>query len=99
MAFDAIGENLGPQLLRIKGLVNVLERPGTPALIHGAQKLLHGVEWLESWPSDDRRSRIVFITLDAGRELVEELAAFADRMAANTQRARERASQSERLSA
>jgi len=99
LLIEAIGENLGPQLLRIKGLVNVLERPGTPALIHGAQKLLHGVEWLAAWPSDDRRSRIVFITLDAGREMVEELVAFADRIAADTQRARQRASQAERLSA
>ncbi|MCX7174478.1 MAG: GTP-binding protein [Proteobacteria bacterium] len=92
LLIDAIGENLGPQLLRIKGLINVLERPGTPALIHGAQKLLHGVEWLAAWPSDDQRTRIVFITLDAGREMVEELVALADRIAANTQRARQRAS-------
>ena len=99
LLIDAIGENLGPQLLRIKGLVNVLERPTTPALIHGAQKLLHGVEWLAAWPSDDRRTRIVFITVDAGRETVEELIAFAERIAANTQKARQRAGQAERLSA
>lgn len=98
LLIDAMGESLGPQLLRIKGLVNVLDRPGTPALIHGAQKLLHGVEWLPAWPSDDMRTRIVFITLDAGREIVEELVAFADRIAANTHKARQRASQAERLS-
>lgn len=97
LLIDAIGENLGPQLLRIKGLVNVLERPGTPALLHGAQRLLHGVEWLPDWPSDDLRTRIVFITLDAGRDTIEELVEFADRIAANTQRARHRASQAERL--
>jgi G3E family GTPase len=97
LLIEAIGENLGPQLLRIKGLINVLERPHTPALIHGAQKLLHGVEWLAAWPSGDRRTRIVFITLDAGRETVEELIAFADRIAANTRKARQRAA--ERLSA
>lgn len=95
LLIDAIGENLGPQLLRIKGLVNVLERPETPAVIHGAQKLLHGVEWLPAWPSDDRRTRIVFITLDAGRDMVEELVAFADRIAANTRKARQRAGQAE----
>ena len=86
--FTAIGENLGPQLLRIKGIVNVLEHPETPALLHGAQKLLHGVEWLGEWPSEDRKSRIVFITLDAGRHLVEELMAFAERIAAGTALAR-----------
>jgi len=99
LLIEALGENLGPRLLRVKGLVNVLERPGTPALLHGSQKLLHGVEWLPAWPNDDRRTRIVFITLDAGREMVEELIAFADRIAANTQKARQRASQAERLSA
>lgn len=92
LLIDAIDENLGPQLLRIKGLVNVSERPGTPALLHGAQQLLHGIEWLDAWPSNDQRTRIVFITLDAGHELIEELVGFADRMAASTQRARERAS-------
>lgn len=91
LLLEAIGENLGPQLLRIKGIVNVLEYPDRPAVIHGAQKLLHDVEWLEAWPSDDRRSRIVFITLDAGRALVEELIEMADRLAANTARARLRA--------
>jgi G3E family GTPase len=92
LMLEAIGENLGPQLLRIKGLINVTDRPGTPALIQGAQKLLHGVEWLAEWPSEDHRTRIVFITLDAGHELIEELVGFADRMATNTLRARERAS-------
>jgi len=93
LLIEALGENLGPQLLRVKGLVNVLERPHTPALIHGAQKLLHGVEWLDAWPSGDRRTRIVFITLDAGREMVEELIAFADRIAFNSQKARQRAAE------
>jgi G3E family GTPase len=92
LMLEAIGENLGPQLLRIKGLINVMDRPGTPALIQGAQKLLHGVEWLDAWPGEDHRTRIVFITLDAGHELIEELVGFADRMATNTLKARERAS-------
>lgn len=91
LLLDAIGENLGPQLLRIKGIVNVLEYPDRPAVIHGAQKLLHELQWLDSWPSDNRDSRIVFITLDAGRTLVEEIIALADRLAANTARARLRA--------
>ncbi len=89
----ALGENLGPQLLRIKGIVHVAERPDTPALIHGAQKLLHELEWLEQWPSEDRTSRIVFITLDAGRPLVEELMGFAERISASTVRARANAGQ------
>ena len=91
----ALGDNLGPQLLRIKGIVHVAERPETPALIHGAQKLLHELEWLEQWPSEDRTSRIVFITLDAGRPLIEELMGFAERISASTMRARAHAEQAD----
>lgn len=93
LLLKAMGENLGPRLLRIKGIVNVREYPDRPAVIHGAQKLLHDLEWLEQWPSTDRKSRIVFITLDAGRSLVEELVELADRLAANAARARNRANQ------
>jgi G3E family GTPase len=95
LLLESIGENLGPNLLRIKGLVNVTEQAGRPALIQGAQKLLHGVEWLDAWPSLDQRSRIVFITLDADHELIKELVGFADRMASNTIKAQQRASQGE----
>ncbi len=92
LLLQAIGDNLGPQLLRIKGIVNVAESPDRPAVIHGAQKILHALEWLERWPSVDHRTRIVFITLDAGQALVEELIALADLLAARTARARLRAS-------
>jgi G3E family GTPase len=30
-------------------------------VIHGVQHVFHAPAWLERWPSDDRRSRIVFI--------------------------------------
>ncbi len=93
LLLNALGENLGPRLLRIKGIVNVREHPDRPAVIHGAQTLLHEIQWLEKWPTSDRRSRIVFITLDAERQLIEELVDLTDRLAANTARARERAGQ------
>ena len=92
LLLQAIGDNLGPQLLRIKGIVNVRESPDRPAVIHGAQKILHQLEWLERWPSADHRTRIVFITVDAGQALVEELIELADRLAARTARARLRVS-------
>ncbi len=72
-----LGDTLGDDLLRVKGLLNV---DGRPAVLHGAQRLLHQLEWLERWPDDDRRTRLVFITQGAGRETVEELMAFVDRM-------------------
>jgi G3E family GTPase len=41
------------------------------------QHLFHPPVLLPSWPSEDRRTRIVFITRDLSRETIEEsLAAF-----------------------
>jgi G3E family GTPase len=53
----------GSGLLRIKGILNVagFDRP---LVIHGVQHVFHPPAQLESWPGDDRRSRIVFITHD-----------------------------------
>ena len=50
----------GEKTLRIKGLLNV---PGerNPTAIQGIAGFLHPPELLGSWPSEDRRSRIVFI--------------------------------------
>ena len=62
LLLDALQQNLGPNLLRVKGIVNVAEEPDRPAVIQGAQHLLHNLSWLERWPDADRRSKIVFIT-------------------------------------
>jgi len=51
----------GPDLLRVKGLVNVADRAG-PLVIQGVQHIFHPPIELPAWPSDDRRTRIVFIT-------------------------------------
>ena len=61
----------GADLLRVKGIVNVAERPETPAVIHGVQHLFHPVQWLDSWPDEDRRTRIVFITRDIAKDSIE----------------------------
>jgi G3E family GTPase len=53
----------GPDLLRMKGLVNIRELPG-PLLIHGIQHIFHPPRMLPEWPGDDRRSRLVFIARD-----------------------------------
>ena len=57
----ALAENCGADLWRMKGIVHVAERPECPAVIHGVQHVYHAPVWLERWPSDDRRTRIVFI--------------------------------------
>ena len=58
---ETIAEHCGADLLRLKGIVNVAESPDRPAVIHGVQHVFHAPTWLERWPSDDRRSRIVVI--------------------------------------
>lgn len=58
---EALVEHCGERLLRLKGLVNVAEMPGRPALIHGVRHVFAVPEWLERWPSADQRTRIVFI--------------------------------------
>ncbi len=87
---DGIAQNLGPGLLRVKGLVNVREEPGRPAVIQGAQHLLHTMTWLDRWPSADVRTRIVFITQGIVRDRLKEIIELLDRMSARTFAARER---------
>jgi G3E family GTPase len=58
----------GRNLLRVKGLVNV---EGVPYAIHAVQSVIHEPVVLEAWPSEDRGSRIVFITRDLDRARVE----------------------------
>jgi G3E family GTPase len=88
---DGIGQNLGTGLLRVKGLVNVAEEPGKPAVIQGAQHLLHTMTWLEHWPDADERTRIVFITQGIARDSLKEVIELLDRMSMRTFKAREKA--------
>jgi len=61
----------GPNLLRIKGIINVAELDG-PVVIHGVQHIFHPPVTLERWPSSDRRSRIVFITRDLAESVLRD---------------------------
>ena len=87
---DGISQNLGPSLLRVKGLVNIAEEPGQPAVIQGAQHLLHTMTWLEKWPDEDRRTRIVFITQGIAGDELREMIDLLDRVSQRTFKARER---------
>lgn len=51
----------GDNLLRIKGIVKVVEHPDQPTVVHGVQQIVHPLKQLPAWPSSDRRSRIVLI--------------------------------------
>ena len=87
----SLEKQLGPNLLRVKGIVNVAEEPGEPAVIQGAQHLLHNLTWLAAWPDADHRTRIVFITQGIPKGDLEEIVALLDRVAQRTAAARLRA--------
>ena len=65
---QTLAEHCGAKLLRLKGLVDVVETPGRPALIHGVQHVFHAPAFLDAWPDEDRGTRIVVIAqgLEAG---------------------------------
>ena len=62
----------GESLLRIKGVLNVEGEP-RPVAIHGVQHMFHPPAALDAWPSEDRRSRIVFITRDLSQNVIEAI--------------------------
>ncbi|MCC2977096.1 GTP-binding protein [Sphingomonas sp. PL-96] len=57
----------GPDILRMKGILNLAGAP-RPLVVHGVQHVFHPPVELDAWPSEDRRTRLVFITrgIDAG---------------------------------
>lgn len=88
---DGISQNLGSSLLRVKGLVNIAGESGKPAVIQGAQHILHTMTWLERWPDKDHRTRIVFITQGIAASELREIVELLERVGARTFKARERA--------
>jgi G3E family GTPase len=74
----------GPQLLRIKGILNVAGCSG-PVVVQYVQHLAHPpVElqsWPQSWPDQNRDSRIVFITRNIGEAQIRDLFAAVERLA------------------
>jgi G3E family GTPase len=75
---DMLAATQGPDLLRIKGVLNVAGET-QPVAIHGVQHLFHPPVLLPAWPGDDRRSKLVFITRDIDQKvLTESMTAFLD---------------------
>lgn len=58
---ERLKDNAGTDLLRLKGLVALADAPGRPVVVHGVQHVIHEVDTLDRWPSDDRRTKIVLI--------------------------------------
>ena len=61
----------GENLLRIKGIVSIVDED-KPIAIHGVQHVFHNPVRLPDWPSEDRRSRIVFITRGIEAGVIEQ---------------------------
>lgn len=74
--FSMLAGFKGPHLLRMKGIVNV---EGEPHVVHAVQTIFHEPVRLDRWPSDDQRTRIVFIVRGLEREAIEKtFAAFTN---------------------
>jgi G3E family GTPase len=72
LAIEVLISLKGENLLRVKGIVNA-EGCERPLILHGVQHLFHDPIMLPSWPDDDRRTRIVFITRDLSQEAIQAL--------------------------
>lgn len=70
---QVLAEHCGAGLLRLKGLVDVRESPGRPAVIHGVQHVFHPPAWLDAWPDGDHTTRIVVIAIGLDPRWVEAL--------------------------
>src|SRR5271166_5060194 len=74
---DGLATMRGDDLLRLKAIVALSDRPDEPVVLHGVQHLFHPPVLLPQWPSEDHRTRMVFITRDLPQEMIEAtLAAF-----------------------
>jgi G3E family GTPase len=73
LLLQAVAEHCGARLLRLKGLVDIEEMPGQPAVIHGVRHVVSAPEFLQRWPGGDVTTRIVLITKDVPRFFVSRL--------------------------
>jgi G3E family GTPase len=74
-ALGGLARERGADLLRVKGIVCFSDRPERPAVVQAAQHAMFAPEWLDDWPDQDHRNRLVFIVHDIPR--AEILAHFA----------------------
>ncbi|MDD0813304.1 GTP-binding protein [Curvibacter sp. HBC28] len=68
---DMVVAAQGEKLLRFKGLVQTVQSPEKPLVVHAIQHLFHPPAYLPAWPTADHRTRLVFITRGMDREALE----------------------------
>jgi G3E family GTPase len=72
----------GPDLLRVKGIVNV---EGRPVVVQGVQHIFHPPVTLDRWPSADTDTRLVFITRNIEGQVIRNLLSAVSEMTALAQ--------------
>jgi len=75
---ELLAEHAGEDLLRVKGILDIVESPDRPAVIHGVQHVFHPPAFLPRWPSADHRGRIVCIVRSIPRRWIELLLAMLE---------------------
>lgn len=76
-ALGGLALSRGNDLLRVKGIVAFADRPERPAVVQAAQHAMFTPEWLDAWPDEDRRSRLVFVVHDIAPAEILDRFAFA----------------------
>ena len=76
-ALGGLARERGTDLLRVKGIVRFADRPERPAVVQAAQHAMFAPEWLDDWPDEDQRSRLVFIVHEIPRSDILAHFAFA----------------------
>jgi G3E family GTPase len=71
-SMDALMQLRGPDLLRVKGFLDVEGCKG-PVMVQFVQHLAHPPVELEAWPDQNRHSRVVFITRNISEAQVRDL--------------------------
>ena len=71
-SMDALMQLRGPDLLRVKGFLNVEGCKG-PVVVQFVQHLAHPPIELEHWPDENQQSRVVFITRTISEQQVRDL--------------------------
>lgn len=82
---EILAEHCDRDLLRLKGLVRLVEEPDRPVVIHGVQNVFHPPVWLDRWPDEDRSTRIVFIAKNLPGDWFGNLLDALDAEVAETQ--------------
>jgi G3E family GTPase len=85
MFVDLLQASYGECLLRMKGIIELVEDSEHPLVLHGVQTILHPPARLPKWPEGPRGTRLVLITKDVPEDYVRRLfAALTARPAVDT---------------